>query len=86
MYPCLEEVRRKLEEITTRLLKDIPNIRIAFIAHGDFCDQNNSYVLKAQDFSKDKKELLTFVKEVGQTGGGDAPEAYELVLRDAQVR
>lgn len=34
MYPCLEEVRTKLQEITTRLLKDIPNIRIALIAHG----------------------------------------------------
>jgi len=84
MYPCLEEVRRKLEEITTRLLKDIPNIRIAFIAHGDFCDQRESYVIKAQDFSKDPKELIKFVKTVGKTGGGDAPECYELVLREAQ--
>jgi len=84
MYPCLEEVRKKLEEITTRLLKDIPNIRIAFIAHGDFCDQRESYVIKAQDFSKDPKELIKFVKEVGKTGGGDAPECYELVLRSAQ--
>jgi hypothetical protein len=84
MYPCLQEVRNKLQEITTRLLKDIPNIRIAFIAHGDFCDQNESYVIKAQDFSTDQKTLLSFVKEVSKTGGGDAPEAYELVLRDAQ--
>jgi hypothetical protein len=34
MYPCLEEVRTKLQEITKRLVKDIPNIRIALIAHG----------------------------------------------------
>lgn len=84
MYPCLEEVRNKLEEITKRLLKDIPNLRIAFIAHGDFCDEKESYVIKACDFSRDQKELIKFVKEVGKTGGGDAPEAYELVLRDAQ--
>jgi len=84
MYPCLQEVRNKLEEITTRLLKDIPNIRIAFIAHGDFCDQNESYVIKAQDFSTNQKTLIDFVKTVSKTGGGDAPEAYELVLRDAQ--
>jgi len=83
MYPCLEEVRSKLQEITTRLLKDIPNIRLAFIAHGDYCDQDQSYVLKAQDFSTDPKVLTAFVRDVAKTGGGDAPEAYELVLRDA---
>jgi len=83
MYPCLEEVRTKLQEITNRLLKDIPNIRLAFIAHGDYCDQDQSYVIKALDFSTDVKALTSFVKEVGKTGGGDAPEAYELVLRDA---
>lgn len=83
MYPCLEEVRTKLAEIATRLLKDIPNIRLAFIAHGDYCDQDQSYVIKALDFSTDVKALTSFVKEVGKTGGGDAPEAYELVLRDA---
>jgi len=83
MYPCLEEVRSKLQAITARLLKDIPNIRLAFIAHGDFCDQDQSYVLKAMDFSTDPQALNAFVRDVAKTGGGDAPEAYELVLRDA---
>jgi len=76
-------VRSKLQAITTRLLNDIPNIRLAFIAHGDYCDQAQSYVLKALDFSTDPKELTSFVRDVAKTGGGDAPEAYELVLRDA---
>jgi hypothetical protein len=83
MYPCLEEVRTKLQEITKRLLKDIPNIRIALIAHGDYCDHGN-YVAKALDFTNDPAKLAQFAKEVPKTGGGDLPEAYEFVLREVR--
>jgi len=83
MYPCLEEVRTKLQEITIRLLKDIPNIRIALIAHGDYCDHSN-YVAKALDFTNDPEKLTQFAKEVPKTGGGDLPEAYEFVLREVR--
>jgi len=83
MYPCLEEVRKKLQEITKRLLAEIPNIRIAIIAHGDFCDQRDSYVIKMLDFSTDPQKICGFVKDVGKTGGGDSPECYELALRDS---
>jgi len=83
MYPCLEEVRTKLQEIVTRLLKDIPNIRIALIAHGDYCD-HQTYVAKALDFCTDSQKLSKFAQEVQKTGGGDLPEAYEYVLREVQ--
>jgi hypothetical protein len=83
MYPCLEEVRTKLQEITKRLIKDIPNIRIALIAHGDYCDHAN-YVAKALDFTNDPAKLAQFAQEVPKTGGGDLPEAYEYVLREVR--
>lgn len=83
MYPCLQEVRNKLQEIVTRLLKDIPNIRIALVAHGDYCD-HQTYVAKALDFCTDAQKLGKFAQEVQKTSGGDLPEAYELVLRDVQ--
>ena len=35
MYPCLTQVRRKIKETVTRLLDEIPGIRIGIIAHGD---------------------------------------------------
>jgi len=81
MYKFLEEVRSQLQVITNRLLKHIPSLRLAFIAHGDYCDRN--YVLQLFDFSADAAALSSFLEEVDKTGGGDAPEAYELVLRDA---
>ena len=35
-------------------------------------------------FSSNVKQITDFVNNVASTGGGDLPEAYELVLRDAQ--
>jgi hypothetical protein len=51
MFSCLEEVRAKLLGTITRLLEDIPGIRIAVIAQGDY--DTKPYVIKNIDFSSD---------------------------------
>lgn len=84
MYPCLTQVRRKLKETVSRLLNEIPGIRIGIIAHGDYCDAKETYVTKIFDLSGDVDEICNFVQNVEPTGGGDAPECYELVLHQAQ--
>jgi hypothetical protein len=84
MYPCLTQVRRKVEETARRLFRDIPNLRLAVIAHGDYCDAGSTYVTKKFDFSSDIEAISRFIKTVGATGGGDAPECYELVLHEAR--
>ena len=94
MYPCFSEVKRKASELIKRLKKDIPDIRIAVIAHGDYCDADmsfvryhtrldSSYVTMQQDFTTDENTLLRFVGSVGRTFGGDGPECYEHVLHKA---
>ena len=35
MYPCLTQVRREVKETVKRLFKDVPDIRVGVIAHGD---------------------------------------------------
>lgn len=80
MYGCLEEVRAKVQDLVQRLQADIPGIRVAVIAHGDYCDESN-YVIKWIDFGASLPEICDFVKNVGRTGGGDGPECYELVLQ-----
>ncbi|XP_071118668.1 uncharacterized protein [Haliotis cracherodii] len=80
MSSCLVEVRGRLQDMIQRLQADIPAIRIAVFAHGDYCDKHN-YVTKWIDFSTDVKELCDFVNNVSSTGGGDSDECYELVLR-----
>jgi hypothetical protein len=84
MYPCLTQVRRNLKATITRLLDEIPGIRIGIIAHGDYCDAGSTYVTKHLDLSGDVDTICDFVQNVEPTGGGDAPECYELVLHEAQ--
>jgi hypothetical protein len=84
MYPCLTQVRRKIKSTVTRLMDEIPLIRIGVIAHGDYCDERSTYVIKKFDLSGDVDTICNFVQNVEPTGGGDAPECYELVLQDAQ--
>ena len=85
MYPCLTQVRRAQAELVKRLFKDIPNLRIAVIAHGDYCDAGDPYVTKTLDFSSDKKKICKFIEKVESTYGGDAPECYELVLHESRL-
>jgi hypothetical protein len=85
MYPCLTQVRREVEATVRRLFRDIPGLRVAIIAHGDYCDARTSYVIKKIDFSSDLERICHFIRNVGPTDGGDAPECYELVLNEARA-
>lgn len=81
MYPCLAEVRRNIDATSKRLFDTIPNLRIGIVAHGDYCD-HRTYVTKHLALTSDPTAVSYFVKHVEPTGGGDAPEAYELVLSE----
>ena len=85
MYPCLTQVRRYIGEMVGKLFKDIPDLRIAIIAHGDYCDEGNPYTVQMLDFSKDEEKIKNFVTQVEPTYGGDAPECYELILHEART-
>jgi hypothetical protein len=84
MYPCLTQVRTNLKETVKDLFADIPNIKIGVIAHGDYCDEGDTYVTKILDLTDDQAAITKFVDKVESTGGGDSPECYELVLREAR--
>lgn len=66
-------MRTNLRTTVTRLIEEIPHMRIALIAHGDFCDYRN-YVVKVLDFTNDVTSLVNFTETVEKTGGGDSPE------------
>lgn len=84
MYPCLTQVRRVVKATVNRLFKDVPDIRVGIIAHGDYCDKGSTYVTKHFDFSTNKEKICSFVENVERTGGGDAAECYELVLHESK--
>lgn len=79
MYPCLAEVRRNVTSMTERLFREIPSLRVAIIAHGDYCD--NDKVLTQLDFTTDQSKIKKFIEDAPSTYGGDYPECYELVLQ-----
>ena len=84
MYSCLDEVRRSVKATIKRLLKDIPTIRIALVAHGDYGDEKTTYLIKTLDHTNDEKKLVDWVTNVERTSEFDSDECYELVLRDVQ--
>jgi len=84
MYPCLTQVRRHIEKTVQELMKEIPSIRIGVIAHGDYYDKNNPYVIQMLDLTTKKNDICNFVRTVESTNGGDWSECYELVLHEAR--
>eukprot|EP01113_Clastostelium_recurvatum_P019316 TRINITY_DN2277_c1_g1_i8.p1 TRINITY_DN2277_c1_g1~~TRINITY_DN2277_c1_g1_i8.p1 ORF type:complete len:1241 (-),score=385.36 TRINITY_DN2277_c1_g1_i8:37-3759(-) len=83
MYGCLEQVRANIRQSCEQLISAIPNLRIAIIAHGDYCDYYSN-ILEKIDFTNNISELVSFVTKAKMTGGGDFPEAYELAMREAR--
>jgi hypothetical protein len=83
MSSCIAQVKGRVQDLIQRLQADIPGIRMAVVAHGDYCD-TYTYITKHIDFSTNVGELCDWVKNVGGTGGGDGDECYELVLQEVQ--
>ncbi len=83
MYPCLTQVRRTVSDTVKRLFRDIPKLRVAVIAHGDYCD--GARAITKFDFSSDQSAICKFIETVQPTSGGDMPECYEWVLYEART-
>lgn len=77
MSPVIDSVRKNLNETVRRLFKDIPNIGIGCISHGDYCDR---HVMIKLEPTKHISYIEEFVINAPNTGGGDSAECYEYVL------
>ncbi len=82
MASCLGLVRKNVEQLVSQLFSDIPELEMSVIAHGDYCDGPNW--LSQLDLTDNQNAICKFVRNAPATGGGDAPEAYEAVLAQAQ--
>ena len=86
MSVILDFVKNNIREMLTRLFSDIPNLKVALLAHGDYCDGREFYLTKSLDLTGNLDALVDFLKNTDGTGGGDYEECYELILRGAQKR
>ncbi|GAM20505.1 hypothetical protein SAMD00019534_036800, partial [Acytostelium subglobosum LB1] len=82
MSGVIKEVREKVRETVSRLIKEIPSIRIGIIGLGDYCDTLNAY--NQLDLTSNVDKLCKFITSVPSTSGGDEPEAYEYALYRAK--
>lgn len=82
--PCIGQIKRNVAGAFAPLFTEIPGLEIGVGANGDYCDARTSYVTTRLDLTADLHKLTQFVRNIGYTGGGDAPECYELVLHEAQ--
>lgn len=81
MYPCLDAVRRDVSKTCRDLFGLFPDLKIGLISHGDYCDGQNR--INSLNLTGDQDAIGRFIQETPRTGGGDAPECYELALHTA---
>lgn len=86
MYPCATQVRRNVQSFVQNLFGKVNTLRMGIIAHGDYCDAGSTYVTRCLPLTTDKDRICKFVREVGQTNGGDSEECYELVLHELRTK
>jgi hypothetical protein len=88
MGSYIAAVRTHVVETINNLFDNTPNLKLKIVAFGDYCDMEkarNGYILgnayQETELTSDRKALIQFVTEARNTGGGDGPEFYELVLQ-----
>ncbi len=84
MSGYLNQVRTDSKAVVERLFGVIPELRMGVMAHGDYEDAKRTYLLKKRDLTANRDAILKFIKTTRGTAGGDAPEAYEYMLREAK--
>lgn len=78
MKPCIDNVRKHIEKTCEELFKDIPDLKVGFISHGDYCDGDACYA--TQMLTDNQTKVFDFIRNTPNTSGGDIPECYELAL------
>lgn len=85
MYPALGQVRNNVEQLVKRLFKEVSELRISIMAHGDYLDAKSTYVTKMLDFTTDINKICHFIRNVEATNGYDGPEEYQEALYQART-
>lgn len=81
MRSCIAAVRAQLEEIAEEMMAEIPDLKLGFISHGDYCDGPN--LIHSLPLTNDKAAIFDFIRNAPDTSGGDHPEAYCDALHEA---
>ena len=73
MRKYVDQVKARLQDMVQKLKSDIPGIKMALFAHGDYYQKaynnKNPYVTRHVDFTDDVEKLCTFIKGSDNTAG-----------------
>jgi hypothetical protein len=81
MQPSIDQAKRDANEIVEHTRKRLPNARFAIVEFKDDGD-DSEYVVR-QPMTGDADLIARAVSKLSADGGGDAPEAYNLVFSRA---
>lgn len=85
MSEYIQAVKSHVKDLVPKLLRSNPDLRIGVVAFGDYCDMvsKNEFgkAYQVLDLTNDEAEIIKFVNEAQDTGGGDSDEFYELVIK-----
>ena len=85
MSSYIGDVKKHVTELIPKLLDANPDMRIGVVAFGDYCDMPEKGVFDSAyqvlPLTDNRHEIINFVKDARNTGGGDSDEFYELVIK-----
>jgi Mg-chelatase subunit ChlD len=79
MVPFIDEAKRVVNRLISKLAAVVPDLRLAIVA---FRDEGDDYVTRHLDLTRGRYEILNFLEDLEAAQGGDFPEAlYEGLYR-----
>jgi hypothetical protein len=83
MTPCIYQVRQELNRFLISIKKQIDDVRIGIITHGDY--DSSRYVTRHMNFTSDMEGIKSYISTVEDAGDNywNEGEAYEQALRVA---
>lgn len=78
-------VKKHVKELIPTLFAQNSGLKISIVAFGDYCDMVNAVTFgnayQVISLTNNENDLVNFVTNAQNTGGGDADEFYELVIQ-----
>lgn len=85
MSSYIDDVKKHVTELVSKLLDANPDMRIGVVAFGDYCDMPQKGVFgkayQVLPLTDNRDKIINFVRNAENTSGGDNDEFYELVIK-----
>lgn len=87
MGSFINAVKTHVRNLIPNAFKENPNLKISIVAFGDYCDMQDQHrgvfgkAYQVIGLTDNESDLINFVQNAQNTGGGDSDEFYELVIK-----